>query len=101
VYLSWLVGQCLAYGAIVKRGIVTHVSDAADLHHSGQRADIVINCTGLSSLRLGGVEDKTLYPARGQTVIVRNDPGFMVCSSGTDDGPEEAMYVMNRAAGKY
>jgi D-amino-acid oxidase len=100
MYLPWLVGQCLAKGAVVKRGVVRHVSEAADLHHSGKRADIVINCTGLSSIKLGGVEDKTLYPARGQTVVVRNDPGFMVCSSGTDDGPDEATYVMNRAAGE-
>ena len=101
MYLPWLAGQSLAKGAVVKRGVVSHVSEAADLHHSGKRADIVINCTGLSSIKLGGVEDKTLYPARGQTVVVRNDPGVMVCSSGTDDGPEEATYVMNRAAGEF
>jgi D-amino-acid oxidase len=101
IYLPWLTGKCLANGVIMKRAIVKHVSGAADLHHSGKRAEIVVNCTGLSSLKLGGVEDKSVYPARGQTVLVRNDPGVMACSSGTDDAEDEAVYIMNRAAGKF
>lgn len=99
IYLPWLVGQCLKLGVVVRRGIVSHITEAADLHHSGQRSRTVINCTGLSSLRLGGVEDDTLFPSRGQTVIVRNDPGVIAMVSSTDDGPSEATYVMSRAAG--
>lgn len=41
-----------------------------------------------------------MYPARGQIVLVRNDAGGVMSTvSGTDDGPEEAMYIMQRAAG--
>lgn len=101
MYLSWLVGQIIKHGGIVKRGIAKHVNDAATLHHSGRGADIVVNCTGLSSLTLGGVEDNKLYPARGQIVVVRNDPKVMTSVSGTDDGPDEATYIMHRAAGGY
>lgn len=43
--------------------------------------------------------DKSVYPGRGQIVLVRNDPGVMVTVSGTDDGSEEATYVMHRAVG--
>lgn len=50
-------------------------------------------------MTLGGVNDTTLYPARGQIVIVRNDPGIIASVSGTDDGSDEATYVMHRAAG--
>ena len=99
IYLPWLVSQCLKNGVIFKRGIVKHVAEAALLHHTGTKADVVVNCTGLSSLFLGGVEDKNLYPARGQIVLVRNDPGYMVTTSGTDDGDDEAVYIMHRAAG--
>jgi glycine/D-amino acid oxidase-like deaminating enzyme len=99
IYLPWLAGQCLANGVIIKRGIVKHVSEAAFLHHSGQPAKIVVNCTGLSSRFLGGVEDQNVYPARGQTVLVRNDPKIMTSVSGTDDGGDEATYIMHRAAG--
>ena len=59
----------------------------------------MINCTGLSSLKLGGVEDKDVYPARGQIVVVRNTCDVMASTSGTDDGSEEACYIMHRAAG--
>ena len=51
------------------------------------------------SSRLGGVEDKLVVPARGQIAVVRNDAGKMLSMSGTDDGPDEACYVMTRAAG--
>lgn len=42
-----------------------------------------------------------MYPGRGQTVLVRNDPsGVMMGVSGTDDGgADEATYMMGRAAG--
>lgn len=99
VYLPWLVGQCVKNGASFKRAVFKHISDAAKAHHSGQKADVVVNCTGLSSKTLGGVNDQKLYPARGQIVVVRNDPGPMVSVSGTDDGEDEALYIMTRAAG--
>lgn len=99
IYLPWLVSQCLRNGVKFQRGIVSHVAEAASLHHSGKRADLVVNATGLSSLKLGGVEDSKLYPARGQIVLVRNDPGIMATVSGTDDGDDEATYIMHRAAG--
>jgi D-amino-acid oxidase len=99
IYLPWLAGQCLANGVIIKRGIAKHVCDAAALHASGHSADVVVNCTGLSARFLGGVEDLSVYPARGQIVVVRNDPKIMASVSGTDDGGDEALYLMHRAAG--
>ncbi|KAK4544917.1 hypothetical protein LTR36_003822 [Oleoguttula mirabilis] len=99
LYLPWLASQCLKHGVILRRGTASHIADAAAMHHSGKRADLVVNCTGLSSLRLGGVEDSTLYPGRGQIVLVRNVPKTMVSISGTDDGSDEATYIMHRAAG--
>lgn len=101
IYLPWLMSQCLKNGVVFKRGTFKHISDAAapGIHHSGQQADLIVNCTGLGSLRLGGVEDKTMYPARGQIVLVRNEADKMYSISGTDDGSEEVMYIMTRAAG--
>jgi D-amino-acid oxidase len=48
---------------------------------------------------LGGVMDSKLHPGRGQIVLVRNEPGKMYTTSGTDDGPDEATYIMQRAVG--
>lgn len=76
-----------------------HVSEAADVHHSGKKASIVVNCTGLSARKLGGVEDKTMVPVRGQTVLVRNDPGIMLFVLPAE-GENELCYIMQRAVGK-
>jgi len=100
IYLPWLASQCLKYGVILKRGIVKHITEAARLHSSGHIADVVVNCTGLGVRDLGGVEDKSVVPARGQIVVVRNEPGEMMAVSGCDDGPDECTYIMQRAAGK-
>lgn len=59
-----------------------------------------MNCTGLGAAKLGGVEDQNVIPARGQIVLVRNDPGMMCSTSGSDDGDDEVCYIMQRAAGK-
>lgn len=61
---------------------------------------MVVNCTGLMASKLGGVMDEKVVPARGQIVIVRNETGGkMMDISGTDDGADEACYIMTRAAG--
>lgn len=82
-----------------KRAVFKHVGDAAESHHLGGKADLVVNCTGLSASKLGGVKDTTVIPARGQIVLVRNDPGAMFSISGTDDADSEVSYIMMRAAG--
>lgn len=100
IYLPWLVSQCLANGVVFKRAVFKHILDAsaADVHASG-KVHLVVNCTGLMASKLGGVEDNSVVPARGQIVIVRNDAGKMLDVSGTDDGDGEACYIMTRAAG--
>ena len=101
LYLPWLASQCLRHGVRLRRGIATHIRDAAHLHdraHAGPAA-VVVNCTGLAARTLGGVADATVYPARGQVVVVRNALDGMDSTSGTDDGSHEACYIMQRAAG--
>ncbi|KAF2273006.1 FAD dependent oxidoreductase [Westerdykella ornata] len=99
IYLPWLLGQCLKHGVVFQRAILPSLSSARTLHHSGKPAHIIINCTGLGALTLADVKDTNVYPARGQIVLVRNAPGAMYTVSGTDDGADEATYVMQRAAG--
>jgi D-amino-acid oxidase len=51
---------------------------------------------------LGGVEDKAVYPARGQICIVRNHASAMATTSGTDGGPpdrSDVFYVQPRPEG--
>jgi D-amino-acid oxidase len=100
IYLPWLVSQCLKNGVVFKRANLKHILDAtADGLHPNGKPDLIINATGLGSLKLGGVADTTLYPARGQVVVVRNTSTGMIDVSGCDDGPDEMCYIMTRAAG--
>lgn len=103
VYLPWLVGQLRKLGVVLKRASLSHISEAAGLHQDqdgGGAGDvIVVNATGLMACKLGGVMDAAVAPARGQIVVVRNDSPAMYCVSSTDDGAEEIVYTMTRAAG--
>ncbi|CEJ53846.1 hypothetical protein PMG11_00186 [Penicillium brasilianum] len=99
IYLPWLVSQCMKNGCVFKRAVLKHISEAAETHHSGKKANVVVNCTGLASRTLGGVADDQVYPVRGQIMIVRNDPGSMTSISGSDDGGDEVSYIFPRAAG--
>lgn len=99
VYLSWLVGQCLKNGVVFKRAVLADIRDAKALSHTGQPATIIVNATALGSLKLGGVADSTMKPARAQIVLVRNECHPMVATSGTDDAATEITYIMQRAAG--
>ncbi|KAI8186378.1 putative phosphoglycerate mutase [Colletotrichum sp. SAR 10_65] len=66
IYLQWLLEQCRQGGVSLLRRQITHIKEARI------SADVVavFNCTGLGSYHLGGVEDKAMYPTRGQTVLV-------------------------------
>lgn len=99
IYLPYLASQCLKAGVKFERGVVRHIQDAARLHASGQDADIIVNCSGLGAKKMGGVEDKTVVPARGQVVLVRNKADAMYTASAHQDSLDELTYVMTRAAG--
>lgn len=82
--------------------MLSHISDATKPEIAGSHVDLVLNCTGLGAAKLGGVADTKVVPARGQIVLVRNEDtggGRMMSFSGTDDGEDEACYIMTRAAG--
>lgn len=100
VYLPWLVGQLLRNGAKVKRAVVSDIRQAKSMSHTGRPASLIINATGLGSMKIDGIKDSTMYPARGQVVVVRNEIEPMLLGSGTSGGePGDALYAMQRAAG--
>ncbi|KAH7369267.1 FAD dependent oxidoreductase [Plectosphaerella cucumerina] len=99
LYLPYLVGECRKNGVVLRRGALAHIHEAKALHHSGRPADVIVNASGLLAYKLGGVADATVYPARGQIVVVRNEATPMTTVSGTEDGATEVCYMMQRAAG--
>ena len=72
VYLPYLASKFRAQGGKTVRVSIHHISQLADGSYTGGRKpDIIVVCTGLGSRFLGGVEDKNVYPIRGQTVLLR------------------------------
>ncbi|CAG8648714.1 10803_t:CDS:2, partial [Gigaspora rosea] len=65
-YLSYLLDRFYALGGIIKRITLSHIQEAIF-----DNTDIVINCSGLGSKTLGGVQDQDVCPASGQTVLVQ------------------------------
>ena len=97
LYLPYLLSHCLKSGVVFRRAILTHIADASTLHHTGAKADLLVNCTGLGAAALGGVRDSAVFPARGQVVLVRNYPEKLLTMAGPDG--DEDTYMIPRPAG--
>lgn len=50
---------------------------------------------------LGGVEDTSVVPARGQVVVVRNDPEIMTTTSNATSERNTMAYMMCRPGDKF
>jgi glycine/D-amino acid oxidase-like deaminating enzyme len=85
IYLHYLCARFLAKGGTTMRGSVQHIDQILEggpylFHTDYERriklaskvpVDGLIICTGLGARSLGGVEDRDVYPTRGQTVILK------------------------------
>ena len=79
IYLNYLLTRFLAKGGRILRGSILHISQVLEggtgLFPGGNKLDplpaAVIVCVGIGARFLGGVEDKDVYPIRGQTVLIR------------------------------
>jgi D-amino-acid oxidase len=59
----------------------------------------VVNATGLLASKIGGVEDKSVFPTRGQTILVRNHCSTMYSHCGDVSFPGgESTYIIPRPA---
>ncbi|KAG6878040.1 hypothetical protein C0992_008731 [Termitomyces sp. T32_za158] len=76
-YLTYLARRFTEAGGVIIRASVQHIKQVLE---GGAGAftgdpnpispDAIVVCTGLGTRFLGGVEDKNVYPIRGQTVLV-------------------------------
>lgn len=96
IYLPYLQSQLLSLGATFVRRHLTHIREAFALTSSPPAA--VINATGILAYKLGGVEDKDIYPTRGQTILVRNECSKMYFRS-AERLEEEPTYIIPRRFG--
>ncbi|EPQ53595.1 D-aspartate oxidase [Gloeophyllum trabeum ATCC 11539] len=79
IYLNYLLSRFLARGGSIVRGSIQHISQVVEggarvftgAKRAGASVDAVIVCAGIGARLLGGVEDKDVYPIRGQTVLLK------------------------------
>ena len=71
VYLPYLLARFLANGGSVIRSSVQHISQVLEGALTPFKPDALVVCAGIGARFLGGVEDKDVYPVRGQTVLIR------------------------------
>ncbi|KAF9003357.1 D-aspartate oxidase [Cyathus striatus] len=78
IYLNYLLTQFLGLGGRIFRGSIQHINQiiegGSSIFKPGDNTnppDAIVVCVGIGARFLGGVEDKNVYPIRGQTVIVR------------------------------
>jgi D-amino-acid oxidase len=96
IYLPYLQSQLLSLGATFVRKHLDHIREAFKVTSTPPSA--VVNATGLLALKLGGVEDKKMYPTRGQTILVRNECSKMYFRS-AQRLEEEPTYIIPRPFG--
>ncbi|XP_006463709.1 hypothetical protein AGABI2DRAFT_208623 [Agaricus bisporus var. bisporus H97] len=112
IYLNWLFTRFIGRGGRTVRGHVQHLSQiieggisifgdrySAKAHG---RVDAVIVCTGLSTRFMGGVEDMSVYPIRGQTVLLRAPwvrTGITESGQKNEKGEEVVTYIIPRRSG--
>ena len=83
-YLAWLSSRCAAERLPIVRQRLSSLDEAYNLPSIGP-VDLVINATGLGARWLPGVEDEKVYPAKGQTVLVKA-PGVKTCYMSVEGG---------------
>ncbi|RKO91634.1 hypothetical protein BDK51DRAFT_6290, partial [Blyttiomyces helicus] len=64
-FMRFLQTRFLQMGGRIEKRDVAHIDDIV-----GDHIDCVVNCSGIGARTLGGVMDMTVFPTRGQIVIV-------------------------------
>lgn len=95
-YLPYLLARFLAKGGSIVRNSLQHISQALEGAFTSFRPDALVVCAGIGARFLGGVEDKDVYPIRGQTVVVRAP--WVKFGRGFN-GEGELTYIIPRGSG--
>ncbi|OCF33381.1 D-amino-acid oxidase [Kwoniella heveanensis BCC8398] len=101
LYLQHLARTLRAKGVPILRHRLSSLDEAYNLSTVGP-VDLVINATGLGARSLIGVEDKAVFPAKGQTVLVRA-PAVKTCYGQRDNHPvpNQKIYIIPRPGPKH
>jgi glycine/D-amino acid oxidase-like deaminating enzyme len=70
-YLPYLSNLFQSMGGRIVQQQIQHISQLQPPIVPQPPVSVIIVCAGIGARYLGGVEDKDVYPIRGQTVLVR------------------------------
>ncbi|HWP81719.1 MAG TPA: FAD-dependent oxidoreductase [Bacteroidota bacterium] len=87
VYMQWLMNRFQGLGGTIQQRSVSSIADLLHEH------PLLVNCAGIGAREL--VHDKSLYPIRGQTVIV-SAPHVRRCVVDVE-GPRSLLYIVPRS----
>jgi len=96
VYLPYLLCRFLARGGNLIRTSLQHISQVLEGAFTPFKPDALAVCVGIGARFLGGVEDKDVYPIRGQTVLIRAP---WITFGRTINGKDERTYIIPRRSG--
>ena len=104
IYLNYLLTRFIENGGHILRGSVQHINQLIEggtsLFSGGTTnnppPDAIIVAVGIGARFLGGVEDKAIYPVRGQTVLIRAPWVRFGKSEKTESG---STYIIPRRSG--
>ncbi|KIJ29642.1 hypothetical protein M422DRAFT_235200 [Sphaerobolus stellatus SS14] len=96
-YLPLLLARFLSRGGQVRRTYVQHIDQVLQGAWGMPIPDALVVCAGLGARFLGGVEDKDVYPIRGQTVLVHTP--WITDSRGMREKNGQGTYIIPRRSG--
>lgn len=104
-YTNYLLSRFIAAGGSIVRGKVQHINDVVEggsgIYTDSKKAtpaDAIVVCNGLGARTLGGIEDKDVYPIRGQTILIRA-PWVRFGMTIATENMGEATYIIPRRSG--
>ncbi|KAH3669250.1 hypothetical protein OGAPHI_001371 [Ogataea philodendri] len=98
IYLHFLLQKLISSGVVIHRANLKHIKDAAT-HFTGGQVDVTVNCSGLLASKLGGVEDKNVFPIKGQVILSRNSCPTMISVAVPGAAKGESLYIFPRKEG--
>ncbi len=113
-YMTFLLNECWRESGAaegprarfsLKRDTINRLRDAFAMNGCGsqQRADYVINCTGLQARSLEDItkgEQDKMYPVRGVVYVAKNNVGMEKITVVETELSDEALYIMPRREGE-
>ena len=95
-YLFYLLARFLARGGSIVRNSLQHISQVLEGALTPFKPDALVVCAGIGARSLGGVEDKDVFPIRGQTVLIRAP---WVKFGRAINGKDDLTYIIPRRSG--